>query len=120
MEKRKNLHADFRFYEKLYFGGRIDDKKRTLHAITSGGNLPRVYVITLSPNEGEVFGIYECTDALLQLYFQKEIYVIGVCRGHSNTMKLIQEIFDSHQAELDDFRAYWKSQSFLSEERLSL
>ncbi|MCR5451165.1 MAG: hypothetical protein K6F00_00890 [Lachnospiraceae bacterium] len=121
MKKNGNeTNASWYFYEKLYFKGRIDDKERIISALLEGGKLPRVYVVSLSDNKDSLFEIYECSNPLIPLLVKEKAYIIAICRGHSNLLEFIRELFDTHQNDIFDFKNYWEKQSFLPKEKLSL
>ncbi len=113
-------NASYYFYEKRDVKGRFSDVRKILSSVQRGGRHPRVYLVTVSDKEDEIFEIIECNYSLKFLAFRDKVKVIGLIRGIENATDLVVELVSDMALDVYSLKEHWENQSYLPLGRMSL
>ncbi|MEG0806480.1 MAG: hypothetical protein RR364_09175 [Lachnospiraceae bacterium] len=98
-----------KWYNNLWIGNSILKKKNRIKwRIEHNILCPGIYVITLSSNQKDLFDIIEAGELLQKAYPKKELFIVGLANGFTESVELVAAICNNSLMETGglDIRSY--------------
>ncbi len=82
-----------KWYDNLYVGKSIADKaNRIKWKINHNAGTVSIYVISFASNPNNLLDIIPARELLQKAYPKKELYIIGLAKGYTEAVEVVQEI----------------------------
>ncbi len=103
--RRRTTNSNINFIptKHLYLSDDRLDVSDLFHRIRMGRRCGRMYLITLSPKEDELFEIYSSKELLLPFYDGKIFLVAGIGKGRRQTLELLEQMIMAVYKDTDCF-----------------
>lgn len=103
--RRRTTNANINFIPagRMFISDDRIDVSAVFHDIRMGRRRRKIYLVTLSPKDGEMFVIYSCRELLLPFYDGKSFVVCGVGKGFRRTLELLEQMIMAVYKDTDHF-----------------
>lgn len=92
-----------KFYDKLYIGDKIEDKKNIIDNIEKGEVLG-IYLICISKNINHIFDVFAYSELYSSIYKDKTYMVVGIAKGKKDAFLLVKKIFEDYISKGKDIK----------------
>ncbi len=108
--RRRTTNSNINFIpaEHLFLSDDRLNVSDVFHRIRMSKHCWGVYLITLSPREGELFVIYSCKELMLPVYDGRSFVVAGIGKGRRQTLELLEQMImevykDTNSFDVDHY-----------------